>query len=910
MAVPDPLHEEAAGDSASMFLATKLVAPRVRARWVARPRLLARFGVPPRSRVILVHAGAGFGKTALLAQWQHELSCSGITVAWLSVDASDDDIHLFIAYVAAAINRACPEVGRDVIELVSRRGRQVPPATLKVLLTNAIAGLRSPLVLIVDDFHFLGSDEIQDWMTEFAARAPENLSIAVAARSFPPPQLSRLRVAGQMEEIGPDDLALTFDEVRSFMQSATEASLSPGDIDTLHEHTEGWAAGLQMVTIALRGRRNAGNPIEAISGTTRSVSGYLQEEVFGKLPERLRDFLMRTSILGRFCAEVCAAVAREQEAGRLIDEIERRELFILPLDDQGRWYRCHHLFTDFLIAELNRRHPDELPDLHLRASEWFAAEGCWREALHHAIEAGDMGRAVEIANRCAMNLVRDGDYFVLQTLLARLPADLHRRSIHLQLAEAWTLALNGQGDAVNRILRGLGDGSCPGVEGEPVEPETRAIRATLAYVQDDSDRLAAILRESPRTRSGADAQPWVEDVLRCAASIDHLWHLRLAEARDFAPCATVFKRVFQLALFGDSWWHEGRIAQAEAHWQSAADLADGESGARSLAAVVPRIPLARLDYERGRFDGVERALIGRIGMIEQTGTTDLIAGANYALAWSRAARGDTAGATALYDRMRLIGADRGWVRLEATAIVELMRLSCRSGPRLADHLARRLQAIVPALASQDFSTHWLGARLCSLGIAFHRAMTCLDPGSTRGVEAVVEEIWKQASPPVGVTSQIMLAQVLNEHGNRERALEAMERALLRAQDLGIARTFVDSGTWAVSLVRDLRASDRRAAGGLTDDYLVGLLQIAGTEPAPAAAGPGAAATAGLVEALTAREREILALVSRGLSNKEVGRSLKIGPETVKWHLKNLFGKLGVTTRYQAVRRAQALAGLD
>ncbi len=907
MATPDPNDRQSPGDSESMFLATKLAAPRARTRWVPRRRLLARLGVPPRFRVNLVHAGAGFGKTALLAQWQHELTCGGIPTAWLSVDRSDDDIHVFIAYLAAAINRACPEVGRDVIELVSRRGRQVPAATLKVLLANAISELKSALVLIVDDFHFLGSDEIQEWMTDFVTRAPDNLSVAVAARSFPPQGLSRLRATGQMEEIGPDDLALTFDEVGSFMQEATDAKLQPSDIGTLHEHTEGWAAGLQMVAIALRSRHKPGNPVEALSGTTRSVNGYLQEEVFARLPEKLRDFLMRTAILGRFSEEVCAAVTGETEAGRMIAEAERRELFILPLDEQGCWYRFHHLFSDFLLAELNRQRPGEMHGLHTRAGEWFAREECWREALHHSIEAGDMEQAIEVANRCAMSLVRDGEYFVLQTLLTRLPPDLHRRSIHLRLAEAWTLALNGQGDAVDSVLRELELAAGSGSQGGAVDPEMQAIRATLAYVQDDSVRLAGLLDEG--LPAGTDSQPWVDDVLKVAASVDHLWHRRLAEARDFSPCATQFKRVYQLSLFGVSWWHEGRVTEAEGHWQAAADLADGESGARSLAAMVPRISLARLDYERARFDAVERALAGRVGMLEETCPTDLMASASYSLGWTRAARGDVPGAMAVFDRMRLLGADRGWVRMEVTAIVELIRLTVRTHVSHADHLARRLQSIMPVLTSQDFSIQWLGAQLCALGVAFQRAMMSLDTESTRSVETIAEQIWKRAPPPDGVAAQLMLAQVLHEHGDREHALEAMTRALLSAQNLGIARTFVDSGDWAMSLVGELRASDRRSAVGLKDDYLDGLLPMSGTASA-AVARPAAGTTPDLVEALTAREREILALVSRGLSNKEVGRSLKIGPETVKWHLKNLFGKLGVTTRYQAVRRAQALASTD
>ncbi len=764
---------EFSGDADSIFLATKISPPRVNARWVQRPRLLTRLGAPPRSRVNLIHAGPGFGKTALLAQWEHDLAVAGIATAWLSVDANDDDVHLFIAYLAAAINRACPEVGRDVIDLITRSGQLVPPATLLAPLANAIADLKTSLVLIVDDFHFLASSKIQDWMMEFVNRAPDNLTIVVAARAFPPRRLSRLRATDQVEEIGPDDLALTFEEVQAYMRASTEVTLSPRDIDTLRERTEGWAAGLQMVAIALRGKRSVGNLIESFSGAARAVSGYLQEEVFAALPEDVRDFLMRTVILGRFCADLSEAVVGTPNAAALIADIERRELFVLPLDDERRWYRYHHLFADFLLAELVRRHPHELPGLHTRASEWFADKGLWREAVHHAIEAGDYGRAVDVANRCAMNLVRDGDYFVLQTLLAKLPAGLHRKSMMLRLAEGWVLALNGQGDAVQTILDGIEADSDAATTTDALEPEMRAIRLTLAYVQDDSERMSKLLRDSRGMR--AEAQPWVVDVLKCGAIIDHIWHRRYAEARDFYPCTTAFKRVYQLVLFGWSWWCQGQIAEAEASWQAAADFADGESGARSLAAMMPRIPMARLDYERGRFDSVERALAGRIAVLEQTCSTDLMAGATYALAWSRAARGNAADAIALFERMRLLGAERGWVRMEASAIIELLRLTWSARPEHAAHLADRLRAIGPTVARKAFSTHWLGARVCALGVAFHRAMASVSDDSMRVLENIVGEILEMAPPMEGVTATLLLAHALHEHGDRARARDGSGR---------------------------------------------------------------------------------------------------------------------------------------
>jgi LuxR family maltose regulon positive regulatory protein len=903
----DSVHQpapESWGEAGSIFLATKIAAPRESARWLRRPRLLDHLGVPPAAPLSLVHAGPGFGKTALLVQWQRDLSRAGIPVAWLSVDQNDDNIHLFIAYLAAAINRACPELGRDVIDLITRSGPLVPPSAPLVALTNQIADLKSPLVLVVDDLHFLASSQIHDWMTEFVARAPDNLSIALAARTFPSQRLARLRAAGLLEEIGPGDLALTIDEIQEYIRTGTDLSLKPRDIDTLRERTEGWAAGLQMITIALRGKRDVGALIDSFSGAARAVSGYMQEELFRNLPEELRAFLLRSSILARISADVGTAVTGVSNAAEVIAEIERRELFLIPLDDAGHWYRYHHLFADFLAAQLRRLHPEDVPGLHTRASQWFAAKGFWREAVHHAVEAGDYDRAAEIANRCAMNLVRDGDYFILQMLLSKLPETLHRKGAILRLAEAWVLALSGQGNAVEEILRDIGDAT--DIATAPThEPEIQAIRLTLAYVQDDSERMGMLVRDG--VGALATSQPWVADVLKCGASIDRIWRHRYAEARDFSPCVTVFKRVYQLVLFGWSWWYQERVAEAESSWQAAAELADGDSGARSLAAIMPRIPLARLDYERGRIDNVERALAGRIGMLEQVCTTDLMASATYALAWSRAARGNPADAIALFDRTRLLAAERGWVRMEALSIVELLRLISGAHVEQAAHLAKRLQDIGPTVSRKALSTHWLGARLCALGAAFHRAMVSVSDDSTRALAAIVDDIEQLAPPLEGITANLLLAQALHEHGDKGRARDALGRALVRAQGLDIARTFVDSGAWAISLVKELRTSTSARPAALRDDYLDLLLQLAeGDRPAPTPR-PTSSAAPALLEPLSAREREVLSLVGRGLSNREIGRSLQIGPETVKWHLKNMFGKLGVSNRVQALNRAQSYA---
>jgi LuxR family maltose regulon positive regulatory protein len=890
-----------------VFQRTKIVPPPSGKRWVQRTRLLEQLGVPPRARLSLIHAGAGFGKSACLLQWHQALQLTGTTTAWLGLDNDDrDDLLAFIAYIAAAINRVCPEIGGEVIELAGRYGLQVRPEELRTNLINAILARGEPLVLIIDDYHFVDAPAIHEWLTEFVARAPGNFFLALASRSVPPMRLARLRAADAVAEISSQELALTFSEVREFVQGLGAGQVGAQDIVTLRDRTEGWAVGLQMIAIALRGKRTLAQTLATFGGDARSVGDYLRGEVLDSLPRDLVDFLLAVSISDRFCAGLCDALTGRDGAAALLAQAELRELFILPLDEQGEWFRFHHLFSAFLRVQAKARFGDGLAELHGRACAWFAGHGLWNEAVRHAIASGDETRALAVAERCAMDLVRDGDFLSLQSLVARLPADPHRHGAHLLLAQAWVAMMHGQVAEVEEKLAEvdaiqprLADGS--GAHAM----DMMAIRANLAYVRDDSDGIERIL--GPWRANQFPASPWVCDVLKGVGSVNHTWRGRFAAARDYAPCSTAFRRVFQLVMFGWSWFCEGRADEAEAQWQSALELADSELGAQSVAAAMARVPLARLAYERGAFDEVEILMANRLGLIEQVGLTDFLDQAVYALSWARAASGDCADAVALNERLRLYAMERAMVRLEVHASIELMRMCWHTQPERVAHLAQRMHAIVRMpQPGQIRSTRWLGGRLAAVGVAFHKAISTLSPESLNGFEAIVRDIVAIARGPHVLNTCLLLAIAQRQAGNDLKARNALAQALLIGQHLDLLRSFVDSGDWVLPMLLMLRDSGEGEAAGIAPDFLARL--IAGFDAPPEqAAEPAETAPAPLLEALSRRELDILALIERGLSNKAIGRSLGIGPETVKWHLKNLFGKLGVNNRQLAVIRARVLS---
>jgi LuxR family maltose regulon positive regulatory protein len=891
-----------------IFRRTKIAPPPSGKRWVQRARLLALLGVPPRARLSLIHAGAGFGKSACLLQWHQALQLGGTKAAWLSLDHDDrDDLLTFIAYVAAAINRVCPGIGSEVIELASRYSQRVRPEDLQTTLINAILGWHEPLVLIIDDYHFVHAQAIHDWLSDFVARAPANFSLALACRSVPPMRLARLRAADEVTQVGALELALSFSEVREFMQGAGAEQVDAQDIVTLHDRTEGWVVGLQMIAIALRGKRTLAQTLATFGGDARSVGDYLRGEVLDSLPPELVDFLLAISVSDRFCADLCNAVTDSDGAAGLLAQIELRQLFILPLDEQGQWFRFHHLFSAFLRAQARLRLGERLDVLHGRACAWFADQGLWNEAVRHAIASGDDMRALAVAERCAMDLVRDGDYLSLQNLIDRLPTGPHRHGVHLLLAQAWALMLSGRVDEVETLLAEidaiqprLADGS------GALAMDMMAVRANLAYVRDDSDGIERILGPWQATQSVAS--PWVSDVLKVTGSVNHTWRGHFAAARDYLPCATTFRRAFQLVMFGWNWFCEGRPEEARTQWLSALELADSELGAQSVAAALARVPLARLAYERGAFDEVEILMANRMGLIEQVGLTDFLEQGVYALSWARYASGNRSGAVELNERLRLFAIERAMVRLEVHASIEMMRMCWQSQPERVAQLAQRMHAIVRTpQTGQIRSTRWLSGRLAAVGVAFHKALSTLSPDSLDGFEAIVRDIVAIAKGPHVLSACLLLAIVRRQAGNDKQARGALAQALLIGQQLNLIRSLVDGGDWVLPMLLVLRDSGEGRAVGVADEFLERLIACCGSAPAapgePAAAAPPPA----LLESLSKRELDILVLIERGLSNKAIGQTLSIGPETVKWHLKNLFGKLGVNNRQLAVIRARSLS---
>jgi LuxR family maltose regulon positive regulatory protein len=879
----------------SLFLATKIAIPKAQRRWIARPRLIERLGVPPASRVTLLHAGPGFGKTACLVQWQKELVLAGFRVAWYTAESEESDPAHFIGYLAAAVNQADGAIGGDVMEL-ARAGSARRPALLITRIVNQIAASPDRYVFIIDDYHFVRSQAVDDMMSHLIAHAPPNLDIVISARGLPNLRLAKLRAEGSVAELGSEVLGLTRDETAGFIRGALATDLPPRDISQLQTLSEGWPAALQMMLVALGAKKHLHALIRAFTGEARLLRDYLTQEAFDGLPAATQEFLIRSSVLGRFCPKLVEHVTGITDGAAAIAEVERRQLLLQPLDQEGQWFRYHPLFAEFLLGQLQQREPGLEKVLHRSASVWFEMRHLWPEAVRHAMLSGDQARAIDIVDRCAMLLIEHGEYVTLLGWLAQLPAEALRQRPRILAAQAWALGLTlHRTEATALIPEVLRRGGEAATAGRDLDAEMSLLAAGAAMLDDDFTDMSFVEAWAPKVVA---ATPWVRDAYKTLASYTLTMRGEYGRARDFPPCKTALKIAYQKFLLGLAWWREGEGAEAEHTWTEAIEFADEEFGAHSVAAALARAFGARLFYEQGEWQYAQDALDMRLDVLDQAAPLEFLWSAYSTLAWSYVAAGKRDEARRVLDRGRLLARERRWARLEAAMIVDWLRLTDRRDLETDTALVSRL-AEIAAAADRNTCAGRETAFLAEVGSGYLHGLTHVGSSGTRQVERAIEALGPKGAALLRAQSLMMLAEVREDVGEHDAARAAAAAALAIGDRLRLRQTY-----------RDARR-EFRVLIGMADPESGAVSAVgAGTfrEPPGTAQGGHAespsASDLGAIRSLTEREREILILVARGMSNKEIGRGLRIGPETVKWHLKNLFSKLSVPNRIQAANRAK------
>jgi len=476
-AQPDDMRTDAV-PAGPVPLETKLQPPRIRGEWLDRDELTARLAGTP-AKLILVGAPAGFGKTTLVAQWRARAGESR-RFAWVCLDRGDNDAARLWTHVLGALRRACPELGGGDGPRLPRATLPDPLRTLVPGLVNQLAALRSPVVLVLDDYHVISDRECHEQIGFLLAHLPRTVQVALVTRADPPLPLGRLRASGDVAEIGAPALRFGPPEVASLVRAVAGAELSAHDVSCLVARTEGWPAGVYLAALSLRGSPSPGAFVRQFTGNNRYIVDFLAEEVLGRQPPSVRRFLLRTSILDRFTAPLCEAVTGVPGAAGVIGHCEQEHLFLVPLDDDRQWYRYHHLFTQMLRGQLERTEPGIVPLLHERASAWHRARGTAEEAIAHALAAGDIRGAVGLIAGHWYELVESGRTATVHGWLRALGDDRIAADPVAAHCAAWAAALRGDRDS---LCRWLGVVEAGAVAEEPLPDGMRSLRSSAALLR-------------------------------------------------------------------------------------------------------------------------------------------------------------------------------------------------------------------------------------------------------------------------------------------------------------------------------------------------------------------------------------------------------------------------------------------
>ena len=887
------------------LLTTKLHAPRPRFNLVPRPHLIQRLdeGLHQGHRLTLVSAAAGFGKTTLLTEW---LSGTDYPHAWLSLDSEDNDSARFLTYLLAALQSIEPNTGQAA-QAMLQSPQPPPPEALLASLINDVAAVPDPFIIVLDDYHLVHTLSIHQQLAFLLEHHPPQMYLVIATREDPPIPLARLRARGQMTDIRQADLEFTEDETAGFLRHAMQLELPPADIAALHQRTEGWIAGLQLAALSLRGRDDAHHFVESFTGSDRYILDFLIEEVFQQQADDVQGFLLKTSVLDRFTPPLCDAVAGRDDSRGMLLALEQANLFIVPLDESREWYRYHRLFADLLRHWLHRTEPpDSVAQLHRQASHWYEAEGFAADAVHHALAGSDWERAATIILSGGETMLKRGEVTTLLGWLQALPENLVRARPQLCYEYSWPLILTGQLDTAEFYL---GHAEQVAQEDASLLGDVLAAQAYIARARGDDARTIEL---SHRALSLLPPDALAErSVVAVNLGIAHWNSGHLTEAEQALTEAdhaaqqsgNIYARLTALSFLGVLQGAWGRLHQAVELFRQAIRLGE-ESPAMALA----HNELGALLYEWNDLDAAADHLQRGIELSQRSGHVEVQIGGYRRLARLKQAQGD---APAALDALQK--ADRLARDSDAAPLMRARNAACHVQIALAqDDLATATRWAERVTQDADASAFFplLGLTPARLHLARNEKAPAAEEFAG-WYETATREGWRFGLIEVRVLQALAAP-------TSAAALAFLADALAMAQPEGYIRTFVDKGEPLAELLGEA------ASQGIATEYVAKLLAAFDAEtrereyagyaavasaPAPLPSvgeEPPRPPTQSLVEPLSERELQVLQLLAGGRTYHEIAQALYVSINTVKTHLKSIYGKLSVHNRREATARAKGL----
>ncbi|MCQ3937846.1 MAG: helix-turn-helix transcriptional regulator [Chloroflexi bacterium] len=898
----------------AQILATKLYIPAPRSKIVLRPRLIERMneGLAMGRRLTLISASAGFGKTTLISEWIAALTSNpspagreeGVRVAWLSLDEGDKDPVRFIAYLIAALQTIKAGLGEGILQTLQSRQQPQVEIALTALL-NEISSIPDPFLLILDDYHVVDSKSVDEALAFLVERLPPQMHLVITAREDPSLPLARLRARGQLTELRAADLQFTAAEATEFLNRVMGLNLSNGDIAALESRTEGWIAGLQLAALSMQGHQDAASFVKSFTGSHRFVLDYLIEEVLGQQSEEIQTFLLRTSILDRMCGPLCDAVLLDPSTSgqEILEQLERANLFIVPLDNERRWYRYHHLFGDLLRQRLGQ--PRELPEYHLRASVWYEANADLAQAFHHALAAGDFERSANLAEAAWQGMERNFQTAAWIGWVKKLPNAVvcSRPRLCVSLGRAYSDA--GEVESSETYLQNAERALADALERD----ESKSLLAIIALIRSNNAQIQGNLAETIKyAELSIPLMPeddvfhraeaaitlgfthWVTGNLESSLRAIHAWieDMQRLGKQEFAIASAFAVADMQVIL--------GRLNDAEKSLRHAIQQAAAHGRESETITAHHHLELAMLAHERGDNAASAQSLEIAADLGQRTTLVDWTHRWNLAQARLKESDGEFDSALQSLD-----DAQRGYVKNPIPIFHPIAAHKARIHLRQGRLDKAQAWARERSLSVKDEASY--------LGEYEHLtlARVCLAEGSFAGVHEMLERLLALAESQkrMGSVIEILLTQALvhQAQGNHPQALSALERALILAEPEGYIRIFVNEGEAMRSLLSDLRA--KSPAHPLLR-YVDRILNFFPQSAEIIFQSKIQNRKSEIVEPLTNREIEILRLIAAGHSNTEIGQRLYLALSTVKGHNLRIFNKLQVENRTEAVARAREL----
>ncbi len=902
-----------------VLLATKLHVPRPQPGFVPRPRLVQTLSQGLARGRVLISAPAGFGKTSLLADWARS---GGRPVAWLGLDAGDNDPARFWRYVVAALDQARPGIAERLGPLL---GSPAPRSFegLVTALINEFADSpgRHEVLLVLDDYHLVEAGLVHESVSFLLENLPPGLLLVVSGRADPPLPLARLRARGQLAEMRAAKLRFTAEEAAALLGAAGPV-LPDTAVVALTARTEGWAAGLQLAALSLRGRTDAAGFVAAFSGSHRFVLDYLADEVLNRQPGQVRAFLLETSVLERLSGELCDTVTGRTGSQAMLCHIERAGLFLVPLDEVRGWWRYHHLFADLLRARLEQEQPGRVQELHRAAAAWSDEHDLGNDAVRHALAAGDAAWAARLVERYVGSLLRRGEGATLRRWLSVLPAELLRTRPRLCLAQAFIAVVGGQVEAIEQPLDDA-ERAFAATGGQPPEPPVGPVGGVLANVPAG---IAFLRAELARLRGdAARAVDWDRQALAQLGEND--FYLRTLVRASLAAADWLRGQLGQaerglagtlaerraagegyLATrvchdLGQAQRAQGNLDAALATYRQALDITGEMVSGQPPHLGMAHVGVAEVLYERDELAAALDHATRGVTLSRRLAFTPPLAAGLVILARIRQAHGDAAAAMAAMGEAGQVELSPQVVALLNPVPSQRARLLLAQG----EVTAARLWAKAAGLSPEDEPdyprepAYLLLARVLlsqdRAGLALTLLQRLQATAASQGRIGNVIEI------------QALRALALAARGDHADALGALAEGVTLACPQGYIRVFADEGAPMRALLTRLAAAqrDQRApARDIDPDYLAALLRVGGQAGAALPSRRAAGALPGLAEPLTDREAEVLRLLAAGKSNQRIAHELVVALDTVKKHVTHVLGKLGAANRTEAVARARQL----